>query len=175
MKIIVPALTHTAALSELMGATFTETFGHLYPPADLARHLGTAYAHDVIAGELADSRNFWQLVLDDDGTAVAYLQCIPAHLPHPDLQPDRDGEIGRIYVRSSQQGQGLGKRLMSIAVAHLGDRYGTAPQWLGVWSENLKAQALYRSFGFDKVGEYDFPVGETRDLDFIFRRISILP
>ena len=34
---------------------------------------------------------------------------------------------------------------MTIALDHLGERYGDAPQWLGVWSENLRAQALYRS------------------------------
>ncbi|HWU15100.1 MAG TPA: GNAT family N-acetyltransferase, partial [Caulobacter sp.] len=39
-----------------------------------------------------------------------------------------------------------------------------------VWSENFGAQKLYGRLGFEKVGEYHFPVGETRDLEFILRR-----
>ena len=59
---------------------------------------------------------------------------------------------------------------MDRALGWLGERYGEAPQWIGVWSENLRAQSLYRAYGFEKAGEYIFPVGETQDLEFIFRR-----
>jgi ribosomal protein S18 acetylase RimI-like enzyme len=171
MQIIAPTAAHIPLLQRLMRTVFTETFGHLYPPADLAHYVDTAYAPAQLAAELADRRNFWRLILGDDGAAIAYLECVPAHLPHPDCCPDRDGEIERIYVLNSQQGRGLGKQLMQIAVDHLDERYGSAPQWLGVWSENLKAQGLYRAFGFEKAGEYEFRVGETRDQDFIFRRL----
>jgi ribosomal protein S18 acetylase RimI-like enzyme len=170
MQIIAPTAEHVPLLQSLMRTTFTDTFGTLYPPADLAVYLATAYASAQLTAELADPRNFWQLVLDDAGAPVAYLECVPAHLPHPDVRPDAHGEIERIYVHNSQQGRGLGKQLMRIAVDHLDERYGSAPQWLGVWSENVKAQGLYRAFGFEKAGEYEFVVGETRDQDFIFRR-----
>jgi ribosomal protein S18 acetylase RimI-like enzyme len=59
---------------------------------------------------------------------------------------------------------------MQIALQHFADRYADAPQWVGVWSENQKAQQLYLAYGFEKVGEYTFPVGETEDRDFIFCR-----
>lgn len=72
----------------------------------------------------------------------------------------------------SQQGKGLGRKLMAIALDYLNSRYRKEPQWLGVWSENLRAQALHRSYGFEKVGEYEFEVGNTRDREFIFRRLS---
>jgi ribosomal protein S18 acetylase RimI-like enzyme len=42
--------------------------------------------------------------------------------------------------------------------------------WIGVWSENYGAQRLYGRHGFTKVGEYEFPVGEVRDREFILRR-----
>lgn len=171
MRTIKPTGEHIPLLSSLMRTTFTHTFGHLYPPADLVHYLDAAYGPDQLAAEIADPKAFWQLVIDDGGEAVAYLECLPAHLPHAEVQPERDGEIERIYVRPDQQGKGLGKHLMQIAVKHLGERYGNAAQWLGVWSENLRAQNLYRSFGFEKVGEYEFAVGETRDRDFIFRRL----
>lgn len=171
MQIIAPTVADVPQLAQLMRATFTETFGHLYPPADLAAYLDTAYAPAQLASELADPRNFWRLILDDGDAPVGYLECVPAHLPHPELRPDRDGEIERIYVLASHQGRGLGRALMKLALRHLAERYGDAPQWLGVWSENLRAQALYRACGFEKAGEYTFPVGATQDHEFIFRRI----
>jgi len=39
-----------------------------------------------------------------------------------------------------------------------------------VWSENFGAQRFYARYGFEKVGTYEFPVGQTRDLEFILRR-----
>ena len=42
--------------------------------------------------------------------------------------------------------------------------------WIGVWSGNAKAQRLYAAHGFEKVGEYDYPVGAWRDREFILRR-----
>ncbi|MDO8358609.1 MAG: N-acetyltransferase [Devosia sp.] len=171
MQIIAPTAEHVPLLQSLMRATFTETFGHLYPAADLAHYLDTAYAPGQLRSEVADRWNFWQLALDNTGSPVGYLECLPAHLPHPDMRPEEHGEIERIYVLKSHQGKGLGRKLMAIALDHLGSRYGNAPQWLGVWSENLRAQVLYRAYGFEKVGEYEFPVGETRDREFIFCRI----
>jgi ribosomal protein S18 acetylase RimI-like enzyme len=171
MPVIEPSVAHIPLLQQLMRTTFTSTFGHLYPAADLAHYLDTAYATGQLAAEIADPHNFWRLVLDDNsGEAVAYLECLPAHLPHHDVRPTH-GEIERIYVRPDQQGKGLGKVLMQVALDHFAERYGDAPQWLGVWSENHKAQAFYRTYGFDKAGEYEFPVGETRDREFIFRRL----
>ena len=171
MQIIAPTIDHLPQLQRLMREVFTETFGHLYPAADLAHYLDTAYGADQLRSELTDPWNFWRLVLDHSGEAVAYLECVPAHLPHPEVRPEAHGEIERIYVLRSQQGKGLGRKLMTAAIEHLDERYGDAPQWLGVWSENLRAQALYRRYGFEKVGEYEFPVGDTLDHEFIFCRL----
>ena len=168
MRIISPTADHLPLLQSLMRSTFTETFGHLYPAADLANYLDSSYASDQLLAEISDPRNYWQLILDEGDAPVGYLECVPAHLPHPDLRPDRDGEIERIYLLKSHQGRGLGRTLMGRATKHLDERYPSAPQWLGVWSENLRAQSVYRAFGFEKAGEYTFPVGDTLDRDFIF-------
>ena len=100
----------------------------------------------------------------------AGTQVGPVTLPHPEADSARDGELKRLYVRATHQGQGLGRLLMDMALAEMGDRYGQAPQWIGVWSENHKAQALYAACGFVRVGAYQFAVGETMDDEFILRR-----
>lgn len=169
LKIVTPDLV--PALSALAKDSFTETFGHLYPPEDLEAFLTKSYAHDALRADIDDPAQHWRVVLDDTGAAVAYMQCGKVCLPHPDARPDHEGELKRLYVHSSQQGKGLGKTLLAAAIDYMTERFGDAPQWIGVWSENTKAQALYGSFGFQRVGEYQFAVGQTLDDEFILRRI----
>jgi ribosomal protein S18 acetylase RimI-like enzyme len=157
------------ALSELACACFTETFGHLYPPQDLEAFLHESYAPAVLANEVEDADYFWRVVYEDE-RMIAYLMCAPVGLPHRDADPASEGELKRLYVRQSHQGRGLGKILMDMALEHLSARYSGAAQWIGVWSENHRAQMLYQAYGFEKVGDYEFRVGETMDAEFILRK-----
>lgn len=50
---------------------------------------------------------------------------------------------------------------------------GREPLYIGVWSENFGAERLYARHGFQRVGEYLFPVGEHRDLEFILKRSGV--
>ena len=157
-------------LSELACDVFCDTFAHLYPPEDLEAFLKSSYAPEVLADEIVNPAYYYRWVLDAWGHPLAYLQCAPVGLPHADADPQNQGELKRLYVRTSAQGQGLGRLLLEDGLAWIEATYGPAPQWIGVWSENHKAQALYKAYGFDKVGTYDFVVGETRDYEFILRR-----
>ncbi len=160
----VPADAET--LSELGRDTFTETFGHLYPPEDLAAfldgyHTPEAYLHYL----RRDDCRLW--IAKRDGRAVGYVLAGSCDLPHAEVTP-QCGELKRIYVRKSEQGSGLGGKLLTTALDWLhkpGRRL-----WIGVWSGNHGAQRLYQRHGFAKVGEYLFPVGETRDQEFILMR-----
>ena len=58
---------------------------------------------------------------------------------------------------------------MSAAFDWLNQAY-PGPIWIGVWSENHRAQAIYSRAGFSKVGDYHFMVGDHRDDEYIFRR-----
>jgi ribosomal protein S18 acetylase RimI-like enzyme len=155
-------------LSHLAQATFTETFGDQYPPDDLRRFLESSYAVDALRRSLADPDQGWFIAEDTSGEAVGYAQAGPCGLPHVEVTRSH-GELKRIYVRRSQQGAGLGRALMERALAFIDDRF-EGPVWVGVWSENLKAQRLYELYGFAKAGEYEFEVGDTRDHEFIMRR-----
>jgi ribosomal protein S18 acetylase RimI-like enzyme len=169
MRILPVEPRHIPALSQLAIETFKETFGHLYPPEDLSAFLIKSYAPVQLEIDLADPAQFWRIVYDGDD-AVAYLQCGPVGLPHPDADPKHAGELKRLYVHSSQQGKGLGKRLLTIAIDWMTETYPGNPQWIGVWSQNHKAQALYNACGFERVGEYQFAVGQTLDDEFILQR-----
>lgn len=155
------------ALSRIGAETFSETFGHMYPPEDLAAFLETAYAVDKSRRDLEDPHKAAWLV-EADGAVVGHALAGPCDLPHDEVTP-ACGELKRLYVLKAFQGGGTGSRLLAETLAWL-ERDGPRRLWIGVWSENYGAQRLYGRLGFEKVGEYDFIVGETRDREFILRR-----
>ncbi len=147
--------------------TFVEGFAIAYSADDLAQFVAQSYAPEVFAAKFADPAQALWLAFAD-GEPIGYANAGPCRLPHPDVQPHH-GELYRLYLSQDQQGLGLGRRLMETALPWLMRAY-PGPLWLGVWSGNLKAQAFYARYGFEKVGEYEFPVGATRDHEFILRR-----
>ena len=187
------------ALSALSRTCFTQTFGHLYDPADLAAFLDEAYAPDVLRAELEDPDRATWLLFDDpsdeDGDSspspandpnapepqrqapassatqapIGYVTACPAHLPHPDVSPD-DGDIQRLYILQGHQGGGRGTLLLKTALEWL-ERDGPRTLWIGVWSENYGAQRFYARHGFEIVGEYSFMVGDHADHELITRRL----
>jgi GNAT superfamily N-acetyltransferase len=155
------------ALSRIGAETFTETFGHLYPPQDLADFLVYAYGLERTRADLADpAKASW--IVETDGAVVGYALAGPCDLPHEEVTP-ACGELKRLYLLKRLQGDGTGSRLLAETFAWL-ERDGPRRLWIGVWSENHGAQRLYGRLGFEKVGEYVFPVGQTRDREFILRR-----
>ena len=159
------------ALAALKLATFRETFvdgfAIPYPPDDRAAFEQASYAPAAIAAELADPDHAtW--IAETDGSLLGYAHVGPCKLPHPDVRPGA-GELYQLYLRGEAQGIGLGGRLLTVALDYLkATRPG--PVWLGVWSGNLRAQAVYQAMGFTRVGAYRFPVGSWFDDEFIYRR-----
>lgn len=156
-----------ATLSRLAAATFTETFGHLYPPEDLAAFLGEAYGVDR-QRTILEHPDYAVWLLEDEGRAVGHAAAGPCGLPHPAVAPG-DGELKRLYLLASHQNGGWGGRMFAAALDWL-ERAGPRTLWIGVWSQNLGAQRFYARHGFERVGSYEFPVGRVRDLEYILRR-----
>ncbi|WP_249183226.1 GNAT family N-acetyltransferase [Burkholderia cenocepacia] len=173
MLIRVATLADAVPLAELKRDTFRETFlqdgfGIDYPPHDLAEYETRTYSVAAITGQLTDPQCRTWVAEGDDGSLVGYAHAGPCKLPHPDVA-DGSGEIHQIYLRRGTQGTGAGRALFDAALAYLAaTRPG--PVWLGVWSGNAKAIAFYEKAGFKRVGTYDFKIGESTDLEFIYRR-----
>jgi ribosomal protein S18 acetylase RimI-like enzyme len=157
------------ALAAIGRTTFAETFGHLYPPEDLAAFLATAHGPERSRADLADPDTAAWLA-EAAGEALGYALAGRCDLPHRDVRPG-DGELKRLYLRGCAQGSGLGGRLFDAALGWL-QRKGPRTVWIGVWSENHGAQRFYRRRGFEEVGAYGFRVGATVDHELIFRRSS---
>jgi GNAT superfamily N-acetyltransferase len=156
------------ALAGLARDTFVETFGHLYRPEDLAAFLETSQSVAAYAPLLDDPRVAIWVAENNSHALVGFLTAGPCKLPVPQREA-MAGEIRQLYLRASVQGDGLGTRLLVMALEWLAAQ-GHSPLYVGVWSGNLGAQRLYARYGFEKIGEYDFPVGNHLDREFILRQ-----
>ncbi|SIP91106.1 GNAT family N-acetyltransferase [Solilutibacter tolerans] len=156
------------ALSAISRDTFVETFGHLYKPEDLAWHLDFSYAAEKYRDALEEQGAVAWLLEGEAGDVQGYAFAGPCGLPHEDVQPG-DMELKRLYLRRSLQNGGWGAKLFAEAEDWM-RRNGPAAIWIGVWSENPGAQRFYARHGYEKAGEYFYPVGEARDLEFIFKK-----
>ncbi len=155
-------------LAKLATATFTETFGHLYPQEDLDFFLRDSYSLANFQRDLSDPHKAMWLLETGEGRAVGHAFAGPCGLPHPDVA-EGDGELKRLYVLRDFHNGGWGRRLCDAALEWL-ERDGPRTLWIGVWSQNLGAQRFYARYGFEKVGGYKFPVGRVLDDEFILRR-----
>lgn len=162
------------ALAVLKRRTFYETFvdGPVaipYSAENLALFEAKAYSLDTIVAELRDPRRAQWVAEAGNGELAGYAHVGPCKLPHPEASPEQ-GELYQLYVGSEWQGCGLGHALLKAALDWLEETM-PGPVWLGVFSENYRAQAVYAARGFVKVGEYEFKVGDHRDHEFIMRRM----
>lgn len=170
--LIRPAVdTDAEALGVLGRQTFIDTFVDLfaipYPADDLATFLDASFSADAIRAKLNEPGAAWW-VAERDGELLAFANTGPNTLSHPDARASH-AELRRLYVGKPAQGLGLGSRLLDVALDWM-TANGDGPLWIGVWSGNLKAQKLYAAYGFEKAGEYQYPVGRWLDDEFILRR-----
>ncbi len=155
------------ALATLAATTFTDAFGHLYRPENLAGHLAAKFSADFFRQALIAGSTL--LLLKDAQRVIGYAKVGEVALPVKPPMGKGAQEIHRVYVEKSFQGRGLGKALMLHILAL--PRVTTAPVvYLGVWEENLKAQSLYKQYGFAPVGRYLYPVGDQADREIIMAR-----
>jgi len=168
-----PRPEDAAALGALGRQTFIDTFvakdgfAIPYPAADLETFLDANFLPESMAKKLEEPGAAWW-VAERDGELLAFANTGPNGLPHPDATP-ANMELRRLYVGKSAQGLGLGTELLKLSLDWM-EANTDGPLWIGVWSGNLKAQKLYEAYGFQKAGEYQYPVGAWRDHEFILRR-----
>ena len=153
-----------AALATLGASSFTETFGHLYAPADLALFLEKHSAASWSA-ELADPA-FAVRVAEAEWAMIGYAKLGPPQLP---FTPE-DGaiELRQFYVLKPWHGAGTAAELMAWVIATARER-GAADLFLSVFIDNHRARRFYARYGFEEVGSYAFMVGTHADEDIVMR------
>ena len=153
-----------SAVSALSRRTFTDTFGHLYRPEDLAAFLA-GHTEEAWRAELADPA-FTVLVAEAAGAPVAYAKLRPPKLP---FEPRGvSTELGQFYLLGPWHGTGLAQALMDVVIERA--RAGGADDlYLSVFTDNHRARRFYERCGFEAVGTYAFMVGTQADEDIVMR------
>ncbi len=156
-----------AALAKLGRDSFVDKFGELYRPADLAAFLAEAHSEAAVAADIADPRRLIRVAEDDDGALLAYcklgLACgWPEHARGTNAM-----EIKSLYTAPGLTGKGIGAAMMDWALTEVRVR-GADELQLSVYSENHGAQRFYARYGFEKVADITFRVGEQLDPEFLF-------
>ena len=153
-----------AALADLHRRSFVETFGHLYRPQDLEAFL-IGLNEEGFREELLDGRHQVRFA-DAEGEPVAFVKLGPVTLPVAPARPAL--EFRQLYVLRAWQGTGIARALADWALDQARKR-GAEELYLSVWSDNQRAKAFYRRYGFAYVGPYRFMVGEQADEDEIWK------
>ncbi len=151
-------------LSHLGRRTFTESFGHLYTPDNLAAFL---HNHDEErwAGELADPY-FAVRLAEAEGEPVGYAKLGPPSLP---FEPRGVSiELRQFYLLGPWHGRGISQALMEWVLAEAKAR-GAEDLYLSVFVDNHRARRFYVRYGFEFVGLYAFMVGAHADEDHVMR------
>ena len=164
------SLEDTSALARLGRESFCAAFEHLYSKADLDHFLEQVYSERAVAEEIADDRYIHRLAdegIDDGGRLLAYckLRAPSWYAEHSDAQ--NPIALGQLYTQPDLTGHGIGAALMDWAIAESRRRGHDAIQ-LSVWSENFAGQRFYRRYGFTKIADIGFWVGDHRDEEFLY-------
>lgn len=154
-------------ISRFANHAFTETFGHIYAPSDLATFLDGWNPPERLASQLADPDWTVALIRDPDGAILGYIKLGPIDFELPDGHTATDAiELHQLYVASAAKGKGIAVALMDWGIAEA--RKQARILYLSVFSENPRAQAFYRRYGFVDIGRNAFRVGNHIDEDRIW-------
>ncbi len=158
-----------AALAALGRDSFVAKFGAMYRPEDLAVFLGETFTPGAIAAELANPERLYCLA-ERAGALLGYcklgLVCgFPEHVRGGNVI-----ELKQLYTAPASTGLGIGAALMAWALAEARGR-GCDEMQLSVWSGNAGAQRFYARYGFAKVADVTFRVGEQIDEEFLVARM----
>jgi diamine N-acetyltransferase len=153
------------ALAEMAAASFTETFGTLYTPADLTAFLRQTFGPEGLPADIGASGLKIRLALADERIVGFAKLARSSSLPEPATVAD--AELKQLYISKDWQGTDVAATLMAWALAEARAE-GAARMVLSVYVDNLRAKRFYARYGFAEIGAAPFLVGDHIDDDRIW-------
>jgi diamine N-acetyltransferase len=147
--------------------TFYDAFAATNTPENMQTYMSTAFTREQFQQELDDPHSTF-LLAELAGHAVGYAKLIRSAVPECVTEPNAI-ELSRIYVDQNVLGAGIGPALMQHCFA-FARQDGFRSMFLGVWEHNPRAQAFYRKWGFERVGEHIFQMGDDPQTDWWMMR-----
>ncbi|HEX7557127.1 MAG TPA: GNAT family N-acetyltransferase [Leptolinea sp.] len=154
-------------LAELGARTYADTFAAENTAENMAAYLAEAFSPEHQAAELADAGTLF-LIAEKDGQPVGYAR-LKEGLPPNCVRGAHPMEIVRLYSIREMIGHGMGAALMT-ACLNEARRRTCDVIWLDVWEKNPRAIAFYEKWGFVKVGEQGYQLGDDLQNDWLMAR-----
>jgi ribosomal protein S18 acetylase RimI-like enzyme len=154
------------ALAAMAGASFRDTFAHLYHPDDLAAFLDETFGPVGLPAQIGDPAYRIRLAIDE-GRIAGFAKLGRCTLPAP--APPAAAELKQLYVGKAWHGTGIAAMLMDWTIDTA--RAGGAEQLvLSVYHDNHRAKRFYARYGLTEIGAAPFRVGRQIDDDRIWMR-----
>nr|WP_137681759.1 GNAT family N-acetyltransferase [Aurantiacibacter suaedae] len=169
-------LEDVESLSKLGRDSFCAAFGTLYRAEDLAAFLEQCYAPAAVAEEVSDDVHRHRLAVDPaSGALLGYVKIrVPSYYSEYS-DAANPMALCQLYTDPDHTGIGIGAGLMDWAMDEARAGGHDALQ-LSVYSENYGAQRFYARYGFAKIADIYFDVGDQRDEEFLYElRFSAPP
>lgn len=169
------AITSDAdVIARIAAATFPLACPPGLPAADVAAFITQNLSEERFGEYLADPTRML-LLASADGEPAGYSMLI-FEQPHDDdvratITAGPTVELGKFFVLAEQHGRGLAGALMA-AILEAAPSRGARGIWLGVSSDNARANRFYEKHGFLLRGTKSFTVGTRHfENDFVRERI----
>ncbi|MGB3795240.1 MAG: GNAT family N-acetyltransferase [Alteraurantiacibacter sp.] len=162
------SLADAQNLSRLGNDSFCHAFGHLYRAQDLTLFLEETYSVEAVSAEIADPAITHCLAQDEGDSGLAGF--IKVKQPSPYAEYSNAGNplcLGQLYTDPARTGEGIGAALYEWCLDFAMQQGCDAIQ-LSVYSENPGAQRFYQRYGFAKIADIGFWVGQQRDDEFLY-------
>jgi len=150
-------------LAELGRKTFYDSFITFNTEEDMAKYLSEHYSEEIQMSEIQDPNTVF-LIAEENGAPVGYAK-LKGQSKGDGVAGTNPLELQRIYSIQEYIGKGVGPALMKESISEAEER-GFNCLWLGVWEKNDRAIKFYEKWGFQKVGNYLFTLGEDIQKDF---------
>nr|WP_271079610.1 GNAT family N-acetyltransferase [Aurantiacibacter sp. MUD61] len=154
-------------LARLGRDSFCAKFAYLYDPADLNAFLEEVYSVEAVAGEIADPQLTHRLAADVAGTLLGFIKLKDPSGYTEYTDAEKSIALQQLYCAPDRTGEGIGGALTDWALAEARSRGCDAMQ-LSVYSDNDGAQRFYQRYGFAKIADIYFMVGNHRDDEFLY-------
>ena len=159
-------ISDTNIICALGVTTFYEAYYEQDEASDLANYVLESFSQTQIKKELNDTDSTF-FIAELNSKAVGYAK-LRENSAVDCLKSENAVELHRIYILERAKGKGVGGELLNRCFETARAK-GYETIWLGVWEENLVAIRFYKKKGFVKVGELQFPYGETVGTNYVLK------
>lgn len=141
--------TDANLIAVLGSATFYEAYFEQDIPSALANYILDSFSPEQITKEIAEPGSEFIIIFQKE-KAVGYAKLREAPVA-PGVASTNAIELQRIYIIERVWGSGAAEMLLEYVLNRVGQR-GFDTLWLGVWTENKRAQRFYEKHGFRDTG-----------------------